>query len=309
MWSMHAILGLVSGAVDTLAGASLGILALAVGLHLAKVATEARSWHGIISHAHPAGGIRYRTTLGAFAGSVGANALLPARVGESFRVGVMRHRLPDATVATIVGTIVLETGIEIAFGLTVIAGVLLAGRSIGPLASPLTLATRHRDAVLAVGVGAAVLTAAGYAVRVRVARVIASMARGMSVAGSPKALLRRVLVWKLLAWSLRFAMVYCFLIAFHVGGGLWAVLLVVAAQNLASLLPLAPGSAGTQQAALAFAFAGTVSAGAVVGFGVGMQAATILADLAIGVVAVVLVSSWSDVRQALRPSQPLDLAS
>ena len=157
---------------------------------------------------------------------------------------------------TIAGTIVLETGIEIAFGLAVIAGVLLAGRSIGPLASPLTLATGHPDVVLLVGVGATLLAAVGYALRARVSPIIASMARGMSVARSLRLLLRRVLVWKLLAWGLRFAMVYCFLVAFHLGGGLWAVLLVVAAQNLASLLPLAPGNVGTQQAALAFALGG-----------------------------------------------------
>ena len=84
------------------------------------------------------------------------------------------------------------------------------------------------------------------------------------------------------------------------GGGLWAVLLVIAAQNLAALLPLAPGNAGTQQAALAFALAGTVSAAAVVGFGVGMQAATALTDVVIGVVAVALVSSWADVGDAIR---------
>jgi len=122
----------------------------------------------------------------------------------------------------------------------------------------------------------------------------------MSVMRSPRHLLRRVMVWKLLAWTLRFAAVYCFLLAFHLGGGLWIVLLVVAAQNLAGLLPLAPGSAGTQQAALALA--GSVTAGAVVGFGVGMQVATALADVAIGVAALALVSSWSDVRAALRPS-------
>ena len=124
----------------------------------------------------------------------------------------------------------------------------------------------------------------------------------MSVVRSPGQLLRVVMTWKLVAWSLRFAAVYCFLLAFHLGGGVWLVLLVVATQNLAGLLPLAPGSAGTQQAALALALAGTVSTGAVVGFGVGMQAATTLADVAIGVIAVALVSSWSDVRHALRPS-------
>ena len=111
------------------------------------------------------------------------------------------------------------------------------------------------------------------------------------------------MTWKLLAWTFRFAAVYCFLLAFHLSGSLWVVLLVVAAQNLAGLLPLAPGSAGTQQAALALALAGTVSAGAVVGFGVGMQLATSLADVVIGVVAVALVSSWSDVGDALRPSR------
>jgi uncharacterized membrane protein YbhN (UPF0104 family) len=111
------------------------------------------------------------------------------------------------------------------------------------------------------------------------------------------------MAWKLLAWTFRFAAVYCFLLAFHLGGGLWVVLLVVAAQNFAGLLPLAPGSAGTQQAALAFALAGTVGAATVVGFGVGMQAATTLADIAIGVVALALVSSWSDLGDALRPSR------
>ena len=129
------------------------------------------------------------------------------------------------------------------------------------------------------------------------------MAQGMSVVRSPGPLLRGVLAWKLVAWALRFGAVYSFLVAFHLGGGLWVVLLVVAAQNLASLLPLAPGGAGTQQAAFAFALAGTASAATVVGFGVGMQLATALVDVALGIVAVAFVSSWSDLGDALRPSR------
>ena len=125
----------------------------------------------------------------------------------------------------------------------------------------------------------------------------------MSIARSPGRLLRGVIVWKLVAWTLRFAAVYAFLLAFHLGGGLWIVLLVVAAQNLAGLLPLAPGSAGTQQAALAVALAGTVSMGAVVGFGIGFQVATGLSDVVAGIVAVALLSSWSSVGDAIRPSR------
>lgn len=301
---MHAILALAVGAAHTLAGASLGALAVAVALHLGKVAAEARSWHGIVSHAYPVGRVRFRTTFGAFAGAIGANAVLPARVGDALRLGIMRRRVAGSTVATLGATIVLETAIEVVFGLGVIGVVLLAGRSVGSAGSPTAFFHAHPIVLGAVGVFCAmVLAGIGWAMRRRLAGVAAAMAQGMSVVLSPQQLLRGVMAWKLLAWTFRFAAVYFFLLAFHLSGGLWVVLLVIAAQNLAALLPLLPGSAGTQQAALAFALAGTVSAAAVVGFGVGMQVATALADVAIGVVAVALISSWSDVGDALRPSR------
>jgi uncharacterized membrane protein YbhN (UPF0104 family) len=300
---VHTILALAAGAAHTLAGASLGALMVGLALHLGKVAAEARSWHAIVSHAHPASRIRFRTTLGAFAGSIGANAVLPARVGEALRLGIMRRRVPGSTVSTIAGTIVLETAIEVVFGLVVIGAVLIAGRSVGPVGSPTSFFASHLVTLGAIGGAAIVLGIIGWIMRRHLARPARAMAQGMSVVRAPRQLLRGVMVWKLLAWTFRFAAVYCFLLAFHLGGGLWVVLLVVAAQNLAGLLPLAPGSAGTQQAVLAFALAGTVSAAAVVGFGVGMQLATALADVAIGVVAVALVSSWSDVGDALRPSR------
>ena len=300
---MHAILALAVGAAHTLAGASLGALAVAVALHLGKVAAEARSWHGIVSHAYPAGRVRFRTTFGAFAGAIGANAVLPARVGDALRLGIMRRRVAGSTVATLGATIVLETAIEVVFGLGVIGVVLLAGRSVGSAGSPMAFVHAHPIVLGAVGGCAIVLAGIGWAMRLRLAGVAAAMAQGMSVVLSPQQLLRGVMAWKLFAWTFRFAAVYFFLLAFHLNGGLWVVLLVIAAQNLAGLLPLLPGSAGTQQAALAFALAGTVSAAAVVGFGVGMQVATALADVAIGVVAVALISSWSDVGDALRPSR------
>ncbi len=299
---VHAILALAAGATHTLAGASFRALVVAIALHLGKVAAEARSWHGIVSHAHPSSRLRFRTTLGAFAGAIGANAVLPARVGEALRLGIVRRRLPGSTVGTIAGTIVLETAIEIVFGIVVIVIVLLSGRSVGHIGAPAVLAHSHPFVLAAAGVGALAAVIAGFLSRRRIARAVVAIGRGMSVVRSPRLFLRGVMVWKLVAWILRFAAVYFFLLAFHVGVGLWLVLLVVAAQNLAGLLPLAPGGAGTQQAALALALAGTMGTGAIVGFGVGMQGATALADVAVGVVAVALVSSWSDVRAALRPA-------
>ena len=300
---VDTILAFATGAASTLAGASVGALALAIGIHLAKVAAEARSWHGIVSHAYPSTHPRFRTTYGAFAGAIGVNAVLPARVGEALRLGIVRRRVVGASTAAIAGTIVLETAIEAAFGLVVIGAVVLAGRSMGPADSPTAFVASHPIALAVVGFAAILLAGLACVMRQRVARTAASIAHGMSITRAPGPLLRRVLVWKLIAWLLRFAAVYAFLIAFHIPGGFWVVLLVIAAQNVAGLLPLAPGSAGTQQAALALALAGTVGVNSVVGFGVGMQLATGLSDVIVGIVAIALVSSWSDISDALRPSR------
>ena len=133
---MHALTDIFVNILQSLSSVSLGALALAVALHLVKVVAEARAWHGIVSHAHCAGDVRFRMTLGAFAGSLGANALLPARVGEAYRIGVMRRHVRGSSVASLSATIVLETLLELVFGLAVIAAVVLGGRSVWPVGSP-----------------------------------------------------------------------------------------------------------------------------------------------------------------------------
>ena len=93
----------------------------------------------------------------------------------------------------------------------------------------------------------------------------------MSVTLAVGPFLHDVLAWKLIAWMLRFAAVASFLLA-SIDGSVWIVL-IVAAQNVAGVLPLAPGTPEPAGSSCPLAFAGR-KASAVVGFGVGMQAAT-----------------------------------
>jgi hypothetical protein len=81
------------------------------------------------------------------------------------------------------------------------------------------------------------------------------------------------------------------------------VLLVVAAQVAASLIPLLPGNAGAQQAALVVGLAGYATAASVVALGVGMQAATGLVDLVLGGLAVGLVTTTGELRTLVRGRQ------
>jgi uncharacterized membrane protein YbhN (UPF0104 family) len=297
---MHAIDSFVTHTVDSLLGVSLGALAIAILLHLVKVAAEARSWHAIVAHTYR--DVRFRTTFGAFAGAIGANAFLPGKIGEAFRLAIVRRRTRNSSSSTIAATMLLETAIEAVFSVVIVCAVLLAGESVGSIGTPLDAvgATATNGPLLA-GTAAALLVAAAAAVRFRphLGRIAADMAKGFAILRAPRALAHPVLSWKLVAWSLRLATVYWFLVAFHVEATPWTVLLVVAAQMTASLIPLLPGNAGAQQAALVVGLSGTASAATVVGFGVGMQAATGISDLMLGTFAVALVASRAEIRAAL----------
>ncbi len=289
---------LSAGALSSLTRMSPWLLGVASVLHVAKMTAEARAWHGIVGPSHAGAPIPFRTTLGAFLGAIGANALLPARVGEAFRLGIVRRYATGASLAAMGGTVVLETLLELGFAALVIGTVLGAGRSVGMLGNPAGTVATHPVVPAAAGallVAAAVLCVA---LRRRIAPVLRELARGFAVLRHPHAL-GRVIGWKVLAWTLRIGMVATFLLAFGLPATFWTVALVLAAQNAAALLPLTPGNAGTQQAALVVALAGTASAPSALGFGIGMQAATLVADLVLGVVAVAALAGRREMSAAL----------
>lgn len=299
---MPGPVGFLADVWRTVAGVSLGALTVALALHVVKVACEARSWHGIVSHTYRAGRVPFRTTFGAFAGSIGVNAVLPARVGEALRLGIVRRGVADSSVVTIAATIALETVLEILFGAAIVTAWLAGGGSVGGGGS-----VAHHLAGLAVQpltliAGAAValaVAAATFRYRARARPLVARLAEGFSILREPGTFASSVLTWKGIAWVLRLATVVAFLVAFHMPAAPWTALAVVAAQTVAGAVPLLPGNAGTQQAAIGVALAGTASATALVGFGVGMQAATTMIDLVLGAVALALVSGIGDIRGAL----------
>ena len=92
--------------------------------------------------------------------------------------------------------------------------------------------------------------------------------------------LREMASWQAAAWIARFAAYWFLLDAFHIGGSVRNVLLVLGVQVVAMLVPFTPGGAGVQQALLLTVFAGAASASQVAAFSVGQQIA--LAAAAVG---------------------------
>src|SRR4051812_32143778 len=93
---------------DTLTGVSLPVLLLGIAFQTAQTIFVALAWRNILRAAYPAGGVRYRTTLGYYAGGVGLNSILPASAGTVAMLGLFRTNIPGSTVAGLLGATVVE---------------------------------------------------------------------------------------------------------------------------------------------------------------------------------------------------------
>lgn len=294
------LLAFVGGAWQSAVGVSVWALTVGLLLHVAKMTAEARSWHEIVSHVYGPARVRFRTTFAAFVGSIGANAILPARTGDALRVGVVRRGVEGSSVVTIAATVALETALEVLFGIGVVVIWLIGGGSLGGHGSLLHRLSGPAAQPPVWIVAGVVLLAAGLTLvrfRAGVRRVVRSFAEGFSILRSPRVFATRVLAWKAVAWVLRFASVLAFLVAFHVPAAPWTALVVLAAQTAAGALPLMPGNAGTQQATIAIALAGTASAASLLTFGIGLQASTTIVDLIVGAAALTLIPRNADGRR------------
>jgi Lysylphosphatidylglycerol synthase TM region len=289
---------------DHLAGVSVGLLALGVALHVAKMGARARAWHNIASAAYPEERLRFRHALGAYVCGTGTNAVIPARPGELVKLGLLHRKAPGAAYPGLASTLVTESLFDMVVAvLAVAAGLALGWASFGgSLPGPFASLARHPGLV---GAGAAV--GAGVAIALRrpalrlLRRATTGASRGFSVLRRPSAYLGSVASWQLGALGLRLASILCFLAAFHVPATLQTALLVIAVQSVSNLVPLTPNGAVTQQALLVLALGSSAGAASVVGFGAGAQLATVAAEVVLAAVSFVLMTGSLRWRGLIKP--------
>ncbi len=82
-------------------------VAVAIGLNLLSVVARSFAWTQVIDAAIPKPWPRFRSIFSAFSVGLMANAVLPGRIGELARVGVLVRKLPKrkGLWATLVGTV------------------------------------------------------------------------------------------------------------------------------------------------------------------------------------------------------------
>ena len=231
---------------------SWGWATVAVLLNL--VSALAMSWDNVIKEAVPKPHPRPIDVFSAYFVGIFANGVLPGRVGEVARIGVLMRRMPErerpglwqAFIGSVLAHRILEVFPSIALIVWVLAGAKIP-----------TAARTALWGVLTAGIAFVVVGVAlarrhdqrGEEETGRFAGVIARAREGLGILRRPVPSLISA-GWQTLAWALQLGAVWAALIAFNIHLPVIAAAAVLAVMNVALVLPLWPGNVGIQQAAI-----------------------------------------------------------
>jgi uncharacterized protein (TIRG00374 family) len=282
----------ISAFADRLGETHMLPLLIGLALHTVSLGVRARVWRNILRSAFPGRRVSSAGSFWAYTAGIGANAIAPFRGGDVVRVYGARRLLPGASVATIVSTLVAET----LFGLVVVAGLATWAITSGALPPIVSLPdakafefsfyARHLVLVVAAAVLVTALALGALRLAEHRARALSRhIAACFRVLDPPRAFVHLVALPQLVDWVLRAATAYAMLAAFGVHPTVRTAVLVLVIDSIATALPLTPGGAGAQQALLAFALAGAASQSQILAYSVGQQAVITLANIALGLVA------------------------
>lgn len=227
----------------------------AIGLNLLSAIARGMSWRTVLEEAVPPPHPRLVDIFSAFFIGIFANGVLPGRVGEVARVGVLMRRMPErerpglwpALLGSVLAHRILEVFPSIALILWVIAAAKIPGWAHTSLWAVLGAAC----AFLIVGVALATRHEAGRSEgRGRFRAVLERAREGLGILRRPIPALTSA-GYQTAAWILQLAAVWVAFRAFHFHLPLIAAGAVLALMNVALIVPLWPGNLGLQQAAIA----------------------------------------------------------
>src|SRR6266571_110115 len=284
--SLHRFLNAAQAFFASIADLAWGYLAAALLLSLALQLARAHGWANALRAAYPKSRVSETGIAAAFLVGAGMNGILPARGGDALKIVLAKRSVERSSYPTIVSSFAA-----------------LAPRFPHLPAFEITFWAAHPEALMLmltlIGIGAFALVAT---LSRRVESFWQRVKQGLAIFREPTRYAREVAGWQLVGWLCRFASFWLFLEAFHLGGSVQNVLLVLSVQSISGALPFTPGGAGAQQALLV-ATLGGASHAAVLSYSVGQQLAVIAWGLLIAFGALLYISRLSGWRALIREGE------
>ena len=237
-----------------LAGMDWSWAAAAVFLNLVSALARAMSWDNVIKEAVPKPHPRLADVFSAFFVGIFANGVLPGRVGEVARIGVLMRRMPErgppGLWQAFIGTVLAHRILEVFPSIALILWVLVDAKIRPAARTGLWVVLAAGIAFVLVGVALARRhEQGGEEAKGRFAVMLARAREGLGILRRPVPSLISA-GWQTLAWALQLGAVWAALVAFDIHLPVIAAAAVLAVMNVALILPLWPGNTGLQQAAI-----------------------------------------------------------
>jgi uncharacterized membrane protein YbhN (UPF0104 family) len=260
----------------------------------------------VLRAAYPAEPIEFKRIWGAYIAAYGFNNVVPARGGDVIKLFLVKTSIPNSTYSAIAAAFFVEFGFDASMG----AFILLFAFTQGVFPKPpdfsklgafdLSFFASHPRFLLflltAVAVGGLVSFAL---LSTKVRAFWARVRQGLTIIFDRRRYFREVWLVQFGGWLFRFTAFWFLLDAFHIGGSVKNVLLVLGVNAVAAAVPFTPGGAGVQQAFLVKVFAGTAAGSTVAAYSVGQQIAIGAFTLGLGFVLLATVFKFRSFKDVI----------
>jgi uncharacterized membrane protein YbhN (UPF0104 family) len=286
-----------------------GYLAAALLLSLALQLARAHGWANALRAAYPRSRVSEAGIAASFLVGAGMNGILPARGGDALKIVLAKRSVERSSYPTIISSFAVLSPFDMAIGLLVLLyaitqGLLPRAPRLPHLpAFEITFWAAHPEVLMltltVIGIGAVALIAI-------LSRHVESfwqrVKQGLAIFREPTRYVREVAAWQAVGWLCRFASFWFFLEAFHVGGSVQNVLLVMSVQSITGALPFTPGGVGAQQALLVATLEGS-SRVVILAYSVGQQLAVTAWSVMLAFAALFYVFRVGDWRTLIREGE------
>src|SRR5215213_6380629 len=257
---------------------------------------RARASFHILRAAYPGTPIDFKHIWGAYIAGYGFNSVVPARGGDVVRLFLTKTSVPESSYPAVASSFFVEQLFDLSLAIPILTFAFTQGVFPKPPdfselpAFDLAFFASHPRFTLFVLTVLGILVLVGFALlSARVRAFWARVRQGLTILFDRRRYFREVWLVQFAGWCFRFLAFWMLLEAFHVGGSVRNVLLVLGVNAVAALVPFTPGGAGVQQALLAKVFAGTAAGATVAAYSVGQQIAIAAFTFGLGFLALVQI--------------------
>jgi uncharacterized membrane protein YbhN (UPF0104 family) len=278
-------------------------LLLAFVAFTAYLTLRARASFHILRAAYPDERIAFRRIWGAYFAGYGFNSVIPARSGDVIRLFLTKTSVPGSSYPAVAAAFCVEFG----FDISIAVPVLIFAFSQGVFPKPpdfsklpafdlAFFAQQPRFTLFLITALGIAAMAAFALLSARVRAFWARVRQGLTILFDRRRYFREVWLVQFAGWLCRFTAFWCLLDAFHVGGSVRNVLLVLGVNAVAALVPFTPGGAGVQQALLVKVFG---TGAGVAAYSVGQQIAIAALTFALGLASVVWIFRFRSFKEVI----------